>query len=126
MVIVVGISFNLIIIRVDSTAAATSSSYSVQSHNNPMSISLHLMRRNEPPAPPPSRGLEVSIHQDVEVDVVSEMVMIPVTQIGCLTMGKKWDESERINTREVGKSWQACRRAGTPPPPPPPPPPLRC
>lgn len=67
MVVVVGISFNLIIIRVDSAAAAAAGS-SLAESAPPTSYPLHFMRSSVTTAP--GRGVEVVISRDV--DRVSE------------------------------------------------------
>ena len=66
MVVVVGISFNLIIIRVDSASSGANSS--LVETGPPTSYPLHFMRSSITTAP--GRGVEVMISRDV--DRVSE------------------------------------------------------
>lgn len=63
MIMVVGISFNLIIIRVDQTAAHAGSSFVESRSAAPTSYPLHFMRSSL--ATPPARGMEVMISRDV-------------------------------------------------------------
>lgn len=67
MVVVVGISFNLIIIRVDQTANDINSSLAESA--NPRSYPLHFMRSSISRTPT-SRGLEVMISRNI--DTVSD------------------------------------------------------